>query len=182
MVLKHTIIQHQQRVLVAANEEDRQRVNVRRSTLYADALRAFSKPTFNVSKLLKVCFIGEPATVDDGGPRREFFSLLIREVFTMSGLFTGWPEHAVPIHDVQAVANNKFYLIGKMLATCLVQGGEPPVCFAKGVAEYIVYDRIESPPCIDDIPDYEIQQCLKTVCIHNISHDIVLLTPSLLLT
>ena len=77
VVLKHTIIQHQQRVLVAANEEDRQRVNVRRSALYVDALRAFSKPTFNVNKLLKVCFIGEPVTVDGGGPRREFLSLLI---------------------------------------------------------------------------------------------------------
>ena len=79
----------------------------------------------------------------------------------MSGLFSGWTEHAVPIHDVQAVANNKFYLVGKMLAACLVQGGEPPV---KGVADYIVYDRIQSRTCIDDIPHHEIQLCLKAVC------------------
>lgn len=95
---------------------------MRRSNLYHDTFRSFSKPTFNVNEMLKVCFIGEPGTVDDGVPRHEFFSLLIREIFRMSGLFLGWPEHAVPVHNVQAVANNNFYLVGKMLATCLVQG------------------------------------------------------------
>ena len=153
IVLKHTILQHQRSVIEAAHKEDFQRVSVRRIHLYQDALRAFSKPTFNVGKMLKVCFVGEPAAVDDGGPRCEFFSLLTRAIFCTSGLFSGWPEHVVPLHDVHAVANNKFYLVGKMLATCLVQGGEPPVCFAKAVADYIVFDKVSSPPCIDDIPD-----------------------------
>ena len=49
-------------------------------TFYEDAFRAFSKPSFNVSKMFKVSFIGEPATVDDGGPQREFFSLLIHGI------------------------------------------------------------------------------------------------------
>ena len=142
IVLKHTLLQHQRRVIRAAHKEDFQRVSVRRSHLYQDALRAFSKPTFNVGKMLKVCFVGEPAAIDDGGPRREFFSLLTGEIFRTSGLFSGWPEHVVPLHDVHAVANNKFYVVGKMLATCLVQGGEPPVCFAKAIADYIVFDNI----------------------------------------
>ena len=70
-------------------------------------------------------FIGEQS-VDDGGPKREFYQLLMKEVFTMSGLFTGWPENVVPIHDIKAVASNKYYIIGKMITACLVHGGQPP--------------------------------------------------------
>ncbi len=40
--------------------------------MFADALRQFSKPTFGMSKMLRVRFIVE-AAVDEGGPRREFF-------------------------------------------------------------------------------------------------------------
>ena len=72
-------------------------------------MRAFSKPLFHTSKLLKVTFIGEPS-VDDGGPRRELFTLLMRELFVKSGLFTGWPEHVVPVHNVPALVDNKFLL------------------------------------------------------------------------
>ena len=53
------------------DEEDFQHVNVRRSHFLQDALRAFSKPQFNCSKMLKITFIGE-ASIDDGGPCHEF--------------------------------------------------------------------------------------------------------------
>ena len=69
---KHILIQHQQRMIKAKDEEDYQRLYVRRSRVYSDAMRSFGKPSFDVEKMLKVSFIGEEA-VDDGGPRREFF-------------------------------------------------------------------------------------------------------------
>ncbi len=56
------------------------RGKVRRSNLRLDTMRAFSRPTFNVSNLLKVIFVGEPS-VDDGGPCREFFLLIMKEIF-----------------------------------------------------------------------------------------------------
>ena len=59
-----------------------------------------------------------------------------------SGLFTGWPDNVITIHNMEAVASNKFYMITKVIATCLVQGGQPPVCFGTAVAEYLVYDDI----------------------------------------
>ena len=107
-------------------------------------------------------FIGEHA-VDSGGPRREFYRHLIPETFSKSGLFAGWPEHVVPLHNIDAVATNKYYVVGKMLASCLVQGGQPPVCFAHAVADYLVYDQVRSIPCIEDIPDYEVQQFMLQV-------------------
>ena len=47
---------------------------------------AFSKSTFDMSKILTVVFVGEPS-VDEGGPRREFFRLALKEIFAHSGLF-----------------------------------------------------------------------------------------------
>ena len=144
------------------HDEDVQRVHVRRSHLLHDAFRAFSKPTFNCSKMLKVTFIGEES-VDDGGPRREFFQVHMRECFNKSGLFVGWPSNTVPVHNVEAIANNKFYIVGKMLSTCIIQGGQPPVCFSQGIADYLVYDEIRSKPCLEDIDDYAVRQKLLKV-------------------
>lgn len=144
------------------DEEDFQRIHVRRRLLFVDALRAFSQPTFDTFKMFKVTFIGEEA-VDDGGPRRELFSFLMKDAFSSSGLFSGWPSNVAPVHNVDAVATNKFYLVGKMIATCLVQGGEPPLCFAQAVADYLVFNKVMCPPCFDDIPDPEIRERLKQV-------------------
>lgn len=159
---KHLMLVHQEKVIVKPVDENYQRIHIRRSQLFVDAMRAFSKPTFNASKMLKVVFIGEPS-VDDGGPRREFLQLLMRDAFATSGLFAGWPQHVVPLHNVQAVANNKFYVIGKMMAVCLVQGGQPPVCFAPAVADFLVHDEVRCDPSISDIPDYSVQQALQKV-------------------
>ena len=120
---KEILIQHQKKVII---EEDFQRVHIRRKSLYSDALHAFSRLTFNASRMLRVTFIGEPA-IDDGGPRREFFGFLMRNVFSISGLFTGWPSNVVPIHSIEGVSTNKFFVVGVMMATCLIQGGEAPL-------------------------------------------------------
>jgi len=161
---KHIIQQHQEKVITPMlTDEDVQRIHVRRKCLLADSLRAFSKPTFNESKMLKVTFMGESA-VDDGGPRREYFQLLLKDVFSSSGLFVGWPDHVIPVHHVEAVASNRFYIIGKMVSTCLIQGGQPPVCIADGIADYLVYDEVRSKPCLEDIPDCAVRHKLNKVC------------------
>ena len=60
-------------------------------------------------------------------------------MFTTTGLFAGWPENVVPIHNVAAVVNNNYYVIGKLVATCLVQGDQRSACFCTAVADYLVY-------------------------------------------
>ena len=71
-VIKHVIQQHQVCVM-KSDDEDVQRINIRRSQVLLDSLRQFRKTSFNVEKLLKVCFIVEEA-VDARGPRREFLN------------------------------------------------------------------------------------------------------------
>lgn len=85
-------------------------------------------------------------------------------------LFTGWPDHVLPVHNINAVAESKFYLIGKIIATGLVQGGEPPVCFSAAVADFIVYDSVRSKFSIDDIPDNDVCDALRKVLVHDKVH------------
>ena len=40
-----------------------------------------------------------------------------------------------------------------MISTCIIQGGEAPVCFSNAVADLLVYDEVRSPVCLEDIPD-----------------------------
>ena len=110
--IKHVLLQHQDRVLVGRKEY--QRVNVRRSSLLKDAFRKFSRHSFIVEKLLRIIFVGEQA-VDEGGPRCEFLHLM-HDIFIKSGLFAGYPDYVVPLHNVEAVENNKLYTVGKMIA------------------------------------------------------------------
>lgn len=156
IVTKHIVLHHQQSVLRANDDEDKQRISIRRSHVFKDAARAFSKSTFNVSKLLKVTIVGEQS-VDDGGPRRELFQVLMREAFTLSGLFVGWPCHVIPIHNIEAIANNSYYVVGKMISTSIVQGGQPPVCFATPVADFLVFNEVKCSPSLKDISDINLR-------------------------
>lgn len=155
------ILQHQSQAILSIDDEDVQRVHVRRSHLFSDSLRQFCRKSFDVTKMLQVRFVGEEA-VDEGGPRREFFHLLLFEIFK-SSLFCGFPKHVIPRHSVKDVADNTFYYIGKMIATCVIQGGELPLCFSNACADYIVHGRVCSPVCLEDIPDEEVKECLKKV-------------------
>ena len=87
----------------------------------------------------------------------------MREAFSTSGLFVGWPCNVIPFHNIQALANNDFYLIGKIISTSIIQGGQPPVCFAAPVADFLVYNEIRCSPSLEDIPDVDLREKLRKV-------------------
>ena len=55
--------------------------------------------------MLRVVLIGEQA-VDEGGPRRAFFHLILREAFSQCGLFAGYPANVLPLHNVGSGEKN----------------------------------------------------------------------------
>ena len=59
--------------LAKSLSENLVRLNVRRNNMWSDFKEARIKQRVNTGDRLKIVYIGEPA-VDDGGPRREFFS------------------------------------------------------------------------------------------------------------
>ena len=55
-------------------------INIRRKNLIEDTLNEISKPGIKLQNPIKVKFIGEQG-VDEGGVRKEFFLLFIRQIF-----------------------------------------------------------------------------------------------------
>ena len=63
-------------------------INIRRKNLIEDTLNEVSKPGIKLQNPIKVRFIGEQG-VDEGGVRKEFFLLFIRQIFDPDyGMFT----------------------------------------------------------------------------------------------
>ena len=156
---KSIIVLHQKKVLA---EDDFQKISVRRSHLISDTFEQFNNKSFDCSLLLKIFFVGESAE-DIGGPKREFFRLLIQQMFQLEEMFAGWPSNVTMRHNIEATAANRFFLAGKILSTVLIQGGQAPLCFSEAVADYIVYDKVCSLPVIEEVSDAFARDCLTKV-------------------
>ena len=76
------------------------RITVRRGHILDDTLVAL-RSNFDEKKHIRVRFLGEPA-VDEGGPRREFFMLLMGAIANSSSLLDGPPNRRVLRHNTSA--------------------------------------------------------------------------------
>ena len=63
-----------------------------------------------MSRGIRVHFIGETG-VDGGGPRREFYRLLVTAACTTAGLLEGSDGRKVPMHNCAAIKAGKFQLL-----------------------------------------------------------------------
>ena len=79
------------------------------------------------------------------------------------------PEHSrFFVHNVQALANRKFYYAGLLVAISLANGGP---CLAEAVYEYFYHGlRCKITPNITLIPDIDIQESLQQVR-HTLAHN-----------
>ncbi|KAL7393799.1 hypothetical protein ABVT39_016110 [Epinephelus coioides] len=106
----------------------------------------------------------EEDAADFGGPRREFFRLLVKAIFQDSGAFEGTPNGCTPRFDILHLQNGVYRIIGRMMSTIIVQGGEPPAFLSLHVVDYIVSgDILQVHGTPDDIGDPELRENLKKV-------------------
>ena len=137
--VQHLLQQHFTRVI---RVDEYQRIIIRRQFLLQDATKQLQRGSFDVSKLLRVEFIGE-AAIDTEGPRREFLQLLLVELFSKSGLFEGYPGSVTPTHNVLALSSDMYTIAGKIIAIGIIQGAPAPYCLAAAVADIVVYNEVK---------------------------------------
>ena len=53
-----------------------------------------------------------------------------------------------------------------MIATSIIQGGPEPHCFARPVADILVYNEIHSDVDMQQINDFEIREKMKKVSLY----------------
>ena len=140
---------------------DKVRIVVRRSKILYDFLHRL-RNGLDTSKHIRVTFVGEPA-VDEGGPLREYFRLVLKAISTSNSLFCGLDGNRTPNHNVTELKKKTFYDVGVLIALSLVHGGPAPHFFSPAVADYIIYGVQNVRTTIEDVPQPGIRQCLQKV-------------------
>ena len=66
--------------------------------------------------------------------------------------------------NVGALQKNAFLIVGRMLPTMVVQGGEIPQLFSTSICQYIQCGFDNCFPTIDEVPDKTVRDSLNKVC------------------
>jgi hypothetical protein len=143
-----------------------QRIRIDRQEFWADSVATFKDPQFNLKASPRVVFLGE-AGIDAGGLRREYATLLCREIFSANAsLFEGTDKNKLPIFSIQAIQSRLLFLAGKMIAYNIVHQDIGVPCLSPAFYAYMVSANIEesSPFCsLNDIADYNVKQWIQQV-------------------
>lgn len=99
--------------------------HVRRRKLWDDGCEELRR-NFDVRKHLKVKFIGEKGE-DRGGPKRDFFFQIME---AMGNQHMRPKGSCTPKHNLMALQSKQFYLIGKIIALSVLNGGPAPKFFS----------------------------------------------------
>ncbi|KAF4114102.1 hypothetical protein G5714_004325 [Onychostoma macrolepis] len=123
-------------------------INATRCNILDSGIRAFRCQRFNPEAKLDVVFrdadgIGEGAA-DEGGPTREFLTLLMREIHSCE-IFDGEDWKKTLACNSKALYNGMYKLVGRMIAVCLVHGGvEPHFFFRKECFVRLCWGHIQT--------------------------------------
>lgn len=139
---------------------------VRRERILDDALRVISKPNQNFQKPMRVIFQGEPG-IDEGGVRKEFFQLLIKELFKPEyGMFT-FNEKTVQyyINGLSHEPNINFELIGVLMGLAIYNNIILDVSFPQAIYKQLLFEEAD----FDDLREWqpEIAQSLEFIMSYN---------------
>ena len=151
--------------VLPSNPEDRLRIIVRRKHILEDTLHKL-RNGIDISKHLRVTFIGEPA-IDDGGPMREYMRLLLGSVVSNNSLFCGEMDSRFLRHNVIELNKKTYFHVGQILSITLVHGGPAPSFFAQPIADYILYGLDKVKVSITDVQNVVIKRRLQKVSNNN---------------
>ena len=127
-------------------------ITISRKAIFATAWMAIERKRFSFLK--PVTFAGEDA-IDEGGPKREFFRLLMHAISESSIFHGSWFSH-----DLGLLADKRYELCGKLIAWSILHGGTGPRCLS-GVG----YDlqrgfQVNHKVAIESVADHEMKEIL----------------------
>lgn len=110
---------------LSADTDEPVNITIQRRSILSSTSRAIGRKSFSFLQRVTINFSGEDA-VDGGGPKREYFRLLMAAIKEM-GIFDGqWFSH-----DLTLLQDNKYFIAGKLVGWSIVQGGPGPRCLAE---------------------------------------------------
>ncbi|KAK1887932.1 G2/M phase-specific E3 ubiquitin-protein ligase [Dissostichus eleginoides] len=141
------------------------RFNICRSNIWDGAVRGFKRATFSEKKDILVKFSDDEGRfeegLDTGGPKREFLSLLMKEL-NKRPIFDGPVESRYLVYNSTAIREDEYYLAGKMIAVSIVHGGPGPNFLSEDLVSYIS-GQSSFKASVGDITDEEIGKVLQEI-------------------
>ncbi|XP_053378779.1 G2/M phase-specific E3 ubiquitin-protein ligase-like [Mercenaria mercenaria] len=119
---------------------------INRNNILDSVERAVKKHSFSWLKQVKVSFSGEEAD-DLGGPKREFFNLLMKEVKNLVG------ENGSLQHNLSKLEANVYYSAGRYIVWSILHGGGACKFLSTKVLDMLLGYNTELS--IDDIADVD---------------------------
>ena len=144
------------------------RIVISRGSILSDSIALFKQRDFDFNSPVKITFEGEPA-IDGGGPKCEYFTLLLRELLSASSaihLFEGKDGKYLPLHNSDALRSKLYLVAGRMVATSIINGGPGFPHFPQAVWQYIMCqdtDIVTEHLTKDDVVDYEVIEAINKV-------------------
>lgn len=150
-------------------------VITREKSVIVQLLKKYKNPNFNLRSPLNVQFVSsgtiEPG-VDAGGPKREFFHMLMNELFRggFNGIqiFEGEKGHLVPVNNYDLLSTHFYEIVGKMILHSLLNQCRGLEGISPAVVNYIVSgnrDSVLEHLSLRDIPDPCLRHNLEEVSV-----------------
>ena len=144
------------------------RMTVSRDHILTDSVCEFKTAKFDFNNPIRITFENESG-IDGGGPRREYFSLLMKELvspYAPFRLFEGSDRRLLPMHNTDALWGGLFKVAGRMIVSSIINGGPGFPCLALPVYTYLITGSVGEAvdfAIADDIRDYEVREVLYEV-------------------
>ena len=145
----------------------------RDKSVMQQVIRRYKNPQFKLGAPLNVQFISSGTYehgIDAGGPTREFFNILMKEIVSscLNGvkLFEGEIGHLLPMSNYDLVSGNFFELVGKMVLHAIINKCKGLKGISPAAIKYVLNDRRDTvleDVTLHDIPDPCLRQTLTEV-------------------
>ncbi len=160
----------------------------REKSMIAQLLKKYKNPSFNICCPLNVQFMSAGVFkmgIDAGGPKREFFHLLINELvrgnFNGMQIFEGETGHLLPINNYELISSHFYKMVGRMILHAIINKCEGIPGISPAVISYVVSgsrDSVLGCLSIQDIPDPCLCEKLNEVIINVIFSGTVIPEPN----
>ncbi|XP_028400610.1 G2/M phase-specific E3 ubiquitin-protein ligase-like [Dendronephthya gigantea] len=143
-----------------------QRLSVDRGSLFKDSVSFFKKSSFDFDSPVKIVFENEPA-IDGGGPRREYFTLLLNCLVSPSNfvrLFEGSEARLLPMHNTDALRASLYKVAGRIIATSIFNGGPGFPFLSPAIYSYLISGLSQDIDIVkEDIADIDIRDIVTQI-------------------
>lgn len=133
--------------------------NIDRKNVLDGLCRALSRKRFPYKKTFNVKFMDEEG-VDAGGPQRQMRKLAVREI-ERGILFQGLQNKKTLSYNLNALADGRYQMCGKILALAVVHGDIAPKFFSQVFCDVIAKGPESVRPTLGDVLDDDAKRDIK---------------------